>query len=770
VTRHRALSIAVLTLAASAARAETAPAPAADEPPAYETTVTATTPLHGSRLPLDHVPANVQTVTAEDLAEHHSLDISGYMREAVGSVHVNDVQNNPLQPDVQYRGFLASPLLGAPQGLSMYLDGVRLNEPFGDTINWDLIPTNAIRSVNVIPGSNPIFGLNTLGGALSLETKDGFSDPGLEGTLLYGSWNRKLARASGGAHGERFGIFAAAQGFDEDGWRALSPSRAAHGFVSGSYREGGTTADLSLLGASTSLVGNGPAPAQLLAMDRSAIYTAPDRTENQLLMAILRGERSLSAHARLSAMAYVRTNRGRSLNGDQHDWTECAAAAGFLCSTDDSGAEVPVRDAAGAMVPFNGTYDAANNRTDTSQTSFGASTQLAVDAPVRTHENHLFVGADGALSDISFRSHSTVAAFDENRATVDTGFTDPTSAIAVDSRVGDFGLYASDTFALRPALYLVVSARFNFSSLLLDDQLGDALSGDHTFHRLNPAGGLSWQPRPWLGGYASYSESNRAPTAVELTCASPTDPCRLPNAFLSDPPLAQVVARTVEAGVRGRLRRGPFSLSYDLAAFSTTASNDILFITSGVVANQGYFANVDHTRRQGIEADLSGRVRRGAARLEWSLHYTLTDATFETPFSERSATHPDAVNGVIDVPAGAHIPSIPAHVGKASATFISSFGLSAGTTLSACSGQYLRGDEANLLPQIPGHVVVNARAAYDVAAPLTVWVLVDNVFDARYSTFGVLGNASDLFPTFGDPRFLGPSAPRAAWVGVDLRR
>src|SRR5215468_12453684 len=139
--------------------------------------VTATTPLHGSHLPRDHVPANVQTVSADDLADHKSLDLSAYAGEALGSVHINDVQANPLQPDVQYRGFLASPLLGAPQGLSMYLDGVRLNEPFGDTINWDLVPSNAIRSVNVIPGSNPIFGLNTLGGAMSLETKTGFSDP-----------------------------------------------------------------------------------------------------------------------------------------------------------------------------------------------------------------------------------------------------------------------------------------------------------------------------------------------------------------------------------------------------------------------------------------------------------------------------------------------------------------------------------------------------------------------------------------------------------------
>jgi outer membrane receptor protein involved in Fe transport len=758
------LAIAGATFAGRVALAETPP-----EAPGYETVVTATTPLHGSRLPLDHVPANVQSVSAEDLAEHHSLDLSSYLGEATGSVHINDVQGNPLQPDVQYRGFLASPLLGAPQGLSMYLDGVRLNEPLGDTINWDLIPTNAIRSINVVPGSNPMFGLNTLGGALSLETKTGFSDPGMDASVLYGSWARKIVRANGGVHGERFGVFAAAQLFDEDGWRDASPSRAAHGFLSASYENGDTTADLSLLGASTNLVGNGPAPVQLLAMDQRAIFTSPDRTQNQLFAAILRGERPLAPNLRLSATGYVRTNRTRSLNGDQHDWSECKTMPGVLCSTNDAGAEAPVLDGAGAAVPFAGAYDAADNRTDARQTSYGAAAQLALDAPLARRENHLFMGADGGQSRIRFRSESTVATFDAGRATIDAGFLDPLSPVAVDGVVNDLGLYATDTWEPLDRLFVVVSGRWNLTTLSLDDQLGGGLTGDHAYHRLNLGGGASYQPRPWLGVYASYSESNRAPTAVELTCASPMDPCRLPNAFVSDPELAQVVARTFEGGVRGRWRRGRHALTYDLTVYRTANANDILFITSGVVANQGYFANVGDTLRRGLEASLSGRERFGRARLEWSLHYTLTDATFETEFTAMSATHPDAVNGIIEVLPGAHIPSIPEHVGKVALTAVSSFGLSAGVNVVAQSSQYYRGDEANRLPPIPGYAVVNARAAYQIAPPVSIWVLVDNVFDAGYSTFGVLGDPTALFPSFGDPRFLGPGAPRAAWVGLDLR-
>ena len=384
--------------------------------------------------------------------------------------------------------------------------------------------------------------------------------------------------------------------------------------------------------------------------------------------------------------------------------------------------------------------------------------------------NHFFVGADAGQSRVRFRSQTTIASLNIERSTTDAGFLDPASPIAVDSVVNDLGLYVSDTLALRTDLFLLLAGRLNLSSLSLEDRLGDALTGAHSFHRVNPSLGLSYQPRVWLGGYASYSESNRAPTAIELTCASPTDPCRLPNAFVADPPLAQVVARSFEAGVRGAFRRAGSSLGYDLTIFRTTNSDDILFISSGAVANQGYFANVGQSRRRGIEAGLAGRVGAGGgARIECSLHYTLTNATFETRFTELSATHPDATGGLIDVPAGARIPAIPLHMAKLALGWVSTSGLTAGMNIVANSGQYLRGDEANLLAPVPGYVVVKARLAYRFWSHASAFILVDNVFDARYSTFGVLGNATDVLgPGYDSPRFLGPGAPRAAWLGVDF--
>jgi iron complex outermembrane recepter protein len=755
-----------------------APAVPPAEPAPYETVVTATTPLHGSGLPLDHVPANVQTATGAGIAKTQSLDLSEYMNGELGSVHVNQVQDNPLQPDIQYRGFLASPLLGAPQGLSVYWGGVRLNEVFGDTVNWDLIPSSAIRTLNLMPGSNPLFGLNTLGGALSIETKTGFSDPGAEVRLSGGSFNRRLVGLQMGAHGERLAYYVAADMFKEDGWRQFSPSEAARALLTTTYQTNVTTLELTLAAAESDLNGNGPAPVQLLAQERSAIFTHPDTTRNRLLLAMLRGERALTPHTRLSGVTYLRRNRTLTLNGDQGEWAQCQtpALAGFLCTLDENGTEMVFKDAAGQNVPFDAVhpYDAADNGSKTTQYGYGASGQLAIERPIGARENHLFVGASGTEGRAHFTSQSSLARLSQARGTLPTEIVDPTSLVDVESVTRNLGVYASDTLALRPDLFFTLSARYNVATLALRDQLGTALDGDHLFQRLNPAAGASYQPRPWFGVFGGYGESTRAPTALELTCASPTDPCRLPNSFLSDPPLEQVVARTFELGVRGRLDRSAANLAYNLAAFRTTNDHDILFIGTGAIINLGYFDNVGQTRRQGLEAGLSGRRLLGprAGRLEWSLHYTWLDATFRTAFSPPSPNHPDAdaVTGLINVPIGARLPGTPRHIGKATVTWIYAGRLSLGANAVANGSQFRRGDEANLLDPVRGYVVIDLRAAYDVAPPLSLFLKVSNILDARYSTFGVLGDATAVLgPTFDNPRFEGPGVPRAAWAGLTLR-
>ena len=187
--------------------------------------VVGTTPLPGVEQPVDRVPAPVQTLTSRDLERSGALDVSELAARRMTGVHVNEMQGNPFQPDVNYRGYTASPLLGTPQGLSVYMDGVRLNQPFGDIVSWDLIPNAAIASTTLMPGSNPLFGLNTLGGALSIQTKSGITHPG---TMLQASYGSDVRRAfdfeHGGTHAGAVNWYLAGTLFAEDGWRDDSPS------------------------------------------------------------------------------------------------------------------------------------------------------------------------------------------------------------------------------------------------------------------------------------------------------------------------------------------------------------------------------------------------------------------------------------------------------------------------------------------------------------------------------------------------------------------
>ena len=217
--------------------------------------VIATTPLPALGTPIDKVPANVQSLTAEDVEEQNPLDLSEMLLNNIGSVNINAVQNNPFQNDLEYRGFLASPLVGSAIGLSLYMDGVRINEGFGDTVNWDLIPQAAISSVDLIPGSNPLFGLNTLGGAIALRTKSGFAYQGTEVEASGGSFGRWAVEAEHGGYHGGFDWYLTFNALDEDGWRDESPSEIRQLFGKIGWEDDQTDLDLSYIFADNALDG-----------------------------------------------------------------------------------------------------------------------------------------------------------------------------------------------------------------------------------------------------------------------------------------------------------------------------------------------------------------------------------------------------------------------------------------------------------------------------------------------------------------------------------
>ena len=292
--------------------------PPPEPPVTFTVTVIGTTPLPGVELPAGQVPSPVQTATDRDIDNSGALDVSDFLNRRMNGVHVNEVQNNPFQPDVNYRGYTASPLLGTPQGLSVYMDGVRLNQPFGEVVSWDLIPRIAIASTTLMPGSNPMFGLNTLGGALSLQTKDGRTHPGTALQATYGSdVRRALEFEHGGQTASKgFNWYLAGNLFAEDGWRDDSPSDVRQIFGKIGWQRDRGDVTVSVGHANNSLTGNGLQDFRLLDRDYASIYTKPDTTDNRSTLFNVSARRQLNTRLSLLANAYYRDIRTNTVNGD----------------------------------------------------------------------------------------------------------------------------------------------------------------------------------------------------------------------------------------------------------------------------------------------------------------------------------------------------------------------------------------------------------------------------------------------------------------------
>ena len=746
--------------------------------PLEEVVVTVTPMQSTTGLSKEKIPYNIQSADSDTIRDSQSFGVADFMNRNLGSITINETQENPLQPDIQYRGYTASPLLGLPQGMAVYQNGVRINEVLGDTINWDLIPQSSIDNMTLIGGANPLYGLNTLGGALSITTKNGFTHPhhGLE--VYGGSFGRINATAESGANNGTLGYYTTINYFDEKGWRQASASSAVSLYSAFSYRStSDTTLDLTFNYADTDLTGNGPLPADLLARDRSTVFTYPDNTRNTLMFVELEGQHWLNDSVQLSGNLFYRNSDADYFNGNDSGYEDCSDSggpAGYLC---EEGDVTPITDQAGNLVSSTNAdgspRDAVNNIDARRQRGYGGSLQATLTYPVLDRDNQLILGSAYTQGFAQFASRAEIGSLNPDRSTRGVGIYIPDAGTDIHTQTRTWSVYLTDTLSLLDRLDLTLSARYNNTGVNIGDHGGSdvfsvprpALNGEHDYGRINPAAGITYRFSRELSLYANYSESSRAPTPIELACADPQAPCTLPNAFLADPPLQQVVTESVELGARGRYR----GMEYHAGFYRSLNSNDIIFVsTGGATATEGYFNNVGSTLRMGVEAGVQGSWRQ----LDWFANYSYLQATYETAFAAPSPNHPLAnSNGEFLVTPGDRIPGVPAHTFKLGGDYGLTEHLRLGGDLVYNAGVYLRGDEANLLPMLDGYVVVNLHATYRFNDTISLFARVDNVFDNHYQTFGLLGDTSGVSfnpPLSSDPRFLSPGAPRAAYVGIRL--
>ena len=202
------------------------------------------------------------------------------------------------------------------------------------------------------------------------------------------------------------------------------------------------------------------------------------------------------------------------------------------------------------------------DRTHTSTNSYGGSLQATSTAQIAGHDNHVVVGSSVDHGRVNFTANSELGTVEPNLFITGTGviINQPTGDVApvsLKATTTYTGVYATNTFDITPQVSVTGGGRFNVAQIKLEDQLGTDLNGDSRYSRFNPVIGMTYRFVPNVTVYAGYSETNRAPTPLELGCADPARPCLLDNFLVSDPPLKQVVSHTYEAGLRGLQEFGP---------------------------------------------------------------------------------------------------------------------------------------------------------------------------------------------------------------------
>jgi iron complex outermembrane recepter protein len=778
----------LLTTGAAAQTTPNEPAPAAPPPitlPPVE--VIGTTPLPGTGIDRDKVPANVQSLTSADLARGGSPSLLTSLLDRVGSVNLNANLDDPFQPDVLYRGFEASPVLGTPQGLAVYQNGVRVNEAFGDTVNWDLIPGIAIDRVDIV-SSNPVYGLNALGGAVVVTMKNGFTYQGFQAEFAGGSFGQRSESFEYGQQVGNIATYLAGRIFDEDGWRQFSPDHVRQLYADIGARGNNGSIDISFTGANNFLSGEGTTPTQTLAVNRALDFTTPQNNVNQLEFVTLNASYEVTDALSFHVNAYRREFHQTVVNGNTTNYTACTSGNGLLCQPDGA---TPLIGTNGAPVPDisqGGTIPIGENDLETIHAvGIGGTLQATYTGKLFDHENNFVFGGSIDHSTVDFRSSKELGIINSSLQVQSSGFVVDTAEntgfnatpVGLGATNNYYGIFVTDTFNLTPALAVTASGRYNIAEIALTDHLGSNLTGDNRYSRFNPAIGGTYKIAAGPTAYAGYSAGNRVPTPSEIECSNPAQPCLLPSSLSSDPPaLKQVVSHTYEAGLRGSFTMPdtvPGKFGWNFGLFRTDLDDDIYGVATSI--STGFFENIGSTRRQGIETGLTYKDET------WSVYgsYSLVDATFQSSLTLPAPNNPFAdANGNIHVVPGDRLPGIPEHQLKVGADYRITPSWTVGGVLTYFSDQYLRGDESNQNPPLPGYAVVNLHTSYTVNENVELFASLQNALNTRYATFGAFGDPTGIgapgIPAGAvangpgvDNRFLGPAPPIAVFGGVRVR-
>ena len=778
-----------------AAKPRTAPAaPAAPSEPAPVTANTDPTAIER-----DKVPSNTSVLTPTDFNHEYSTNFLESLNRGVPGVSLGDQTGNPFQKNLNYRGFTASPVQGTPQGIAVYQNGVRVNESWGDVVNWDFIPEKAVDKVTLFP-SNPIFGLNAIGGALSIQMKNGFTYQGTELEALIGSYGRIQSSVQAGKQDGNFSAYALFESAYEKGWRDLgfSSSHVNRMYADVGARNDQTELHISFTGADNIFANVTATPVDLLNKSWSSVWTNPQDTHLQLAFLQANLTHNFSDTLAFQSNVYYRGFWQGHDDGNGTDVTACDADQSLLC-LNASG----VIKGVNTPNPFGNAILGEVDRNWVSTNSFGGTAQLASTNKVLEHDNHFIIGASVDHGYTQFTASSELGVMDPQTLFIQgmgifiNNPDEGQSTSSLHARNTYTGVYVTDTFDVTNRLSVTAGGRFNLAQINLEDQTGQNpdLNSSNQFERFNPMIGATYKITPNVTAYADYAEANRAPTPLELGCSDPQHPCMIDTFLVADPPLKQVVSHTVEAGLRGFFGKDAKTglLTWGLGVYRTLSDDDIIEVgapsVGGPVANFGFFENFGKTQRQGVEAKVDYRQER------WNVYanYTFVDATYQSSGALFSPNNPNAicadglgtlaqegdncVTPTVNVRPGDHIGGIPAHRFKLGAEYAVTDKWKVGGDLYVVGSQYLIHDDANQFAKVPAYATLNLHTSYQLTPNVELFGVINNVLNQHYWVAGTFtgtggfssADGSNSIGTLNDPRTVVPGMPFAAYAGAKVK-
>jgi outer membrane receptor protein involved in Fe transport len=722
------------------------------------------------------VPSAVTNVTDTDIEHEGTGSIQQALQQRVPGIIISDAAGNALRAELSFRGFDASPVSGRAQGLAVYQNGVRINEAFGDVVNWDAIPSNAINSMSVV-SNNPSFGLNALGGAVSIMMKDGFTYQGGELDVMAGSFGRRQVGVQAGEAFGNVGAYVASEWFEDDGYRDFSASEVRRFYGDIGFK--GTFAEVhfSLTAADNHFGATAAAPVELLERSWSNTFTSPQTTDLEVYMPTISASLKATNTLTLSGVGYYRRFKNRVIDGNVTEAEECNAnpvggnpADEYLCLEGD--AAEPILDPNGNLVEIDDVGDedriGSIERLATTSESWGGVFEGQERAKLFGLRNLFIAGVSYDHGNTNYQTSSELGEIQPKYVVDGSGIFigDPLEMAPRNLNAENtyWGVYFSNALDVTDELTVTVGGRYNRATIQLEDNTTrfPDLNATNTYERFNPMVGANYQLLKGLSVYGGYSESNRAPTPAELGCAEPAFPCLIESFLTDDPPLEQVVGRTGEVGLRGQGTDFGGRYTWSAGLFRTLASNDILPVMSN---NRIFFVNAGDTLRQGVELSTTYETRK------WNAYasYAFVDATLDT------CIDPTGVCAFLQ--AGDRLPGVPQHRFKAGIEYSVTSKWKIGTDLVAASDSPFFPNEAGGGDNLASYARVDLNTSYDVTNNIQVYGLVKNLFDSKYGLYGTYFEANEVSEVdkalggagFTDPRTISPSMPFAAYGGVKVK-